>query len=465
MNHFLAIDIGTTDIKFKLFENEKGSLVFKFPVQTYYEGNSVYQRPDEILTTVKKGIRKVLKEKKKINQIAFSTAMHTIIPIQKKNPNLKMYLWSDKQATDIINKFKKTELAREFYYRTGTPIHSMSPFSKILHIKETRPDEFKLISHFQDLKSYLFSELAGENVTDYSNATATGLFNSLDFKWDQDILEYLKINESMLPTCFGPKETFSLLRNTIGLNELEEEIELVLGSSDGCLAALAAYKRTGSCLTVTLGTSGAVRKIVFERKIDWESQQFCYYVTDGIWVIGGATNNGGGVLEWLQNSFYNNKINIYSHLPILLNQMNYKNCLKSLPIFIPYIQGERAPIWDSGATGQLVGLSIKHTQDDIILSVVEGIFFNLKLIYENSFMETQDFLVLSGGVFKIEEFLQLISNIFSKNVCLVEETEPVDGLIDKTEINKELVEIIPQYKKTQYYNERYKTFLKQISNQ
>lgn len=463
MTIFLGIDIGTTAIKFKVYDTMEAKINFSLPVMTYYEENAVYQNPKEILESVKEGIKIVIQQVNTINKIAFSTAMHTIIPRVNQNEELRMYIWSDNQVSEVVKEFKQTKLAEPFYYKTGTPIHAMTPFSKIIFFKQSQPDFFQKISHWQDLKSYIFSELTGNNVTDYSNASATGIFDSLNFEWDKEILAYLELKKESLPRCLSPKESFKILGYQAEELEISPEVEIILGASDGCLAALAAYKKTGGKLTLTLGTSGAIRKLTKQRELNFKSNQFCYYVSENLWVIGGATNNGGKVLEWLQYSFYDNQVDTYSSLAKSLTNMDYK---KKIPVFLPYLQGERAPIWNSEATGELVELSINNTQSDIILSVAEGILFNLKKIYDTlEFKQKEKTLLLSGGFFKTPELIQAVADIFNMNACLSETTEPIDGLFflscDGQLVNEDKLLVVPtlNHQKQQYYEKRYELFI------
>ena len=51
-------------------------------------------------------------------------------------------------------------------------------------------------------------------------------------------------------------------------------------------------------------------------------------------------------------------------------------------MFLPYLDGERTPIWDSSARGIFLGLSLAHTREDLISAVIEGVTLGLKNILE-----------------------------------------------------------------------------------
>ena len=60
-------------------------------------------------------------------------------------------------------------------------------------------------------------------------------------------------------------------------------------------------------LVVTVGTSSAARIIVNKPHIDPGMRTFCYYINNNQWLLGGASNNGGIVLQWLQEDFFHSE--------------------------------------------------------------------------------------------------------------------------------------------------------------
>ncbi len=69
---------------------------------------------------------------------------------------------------------------------------------------------------------------------------------------------------------------------------LKPEVEVMCGASDGCLAAYAGYISTGIRNSLTIGTSAAVRKVSETTVFDDQKQNFCYYLQDDLYVVGGT---------------------------------------------------------------------------------------------------------------------------------------------------------------------------------
>lgn len=104
---------------------------------------------------------------------------------------------------------KHSGMGQRFYEKTGTPLHPMSPISKILWLKAEKPEVFQATRWFIGIKEYILWRLFGEFVVDYSVASATGLFNIREFRWDEEILEFCGITSQMLPLPVNPGKQLS----------------------------------------------------------------------------------------------------------------------------------------------------------------------------------------------------------------------------------------------------------------
>ena len=87
-----------------------------------------------------------------------------------------------------------------------------------------------------------------------------------------------------------------------------KNVPFIIGGSDGAMANLGASDEPGS-LVITIGTSSAARIIVSKPHIDPGMRTFCYYQREHSWLVGGASNNGGIVMQWLQEDFFQSKEN------------------------------------------------------------------------------------------------------------------------------------------------------------
>jgi len=184
------------------------------------------------------------------------------------------------------------------------------------------------------------------------------LFNIHTKKWNAESLELLQITSDKLSQ---PVAVTHCEKNLLPAYQSfwgNGNIPFVIGASDGCLANLGCGAISGKEAAITIGTSGAVRIAASKPFIHPKGKTFSYILTDEIYINGGPTNNGGNVLQWLANIFYEN--DSAENLQKIISLAANENSNAGELIFLPYLYGERAPVWNAHARGIFFGLSALH---------------------------------------------------------------------------------------------------------
>jgi gluconokinase len=93
-------------------------------------------------------------------------------------------------------------------------------------------------------------------------------------------------------------------------------------------------------------------------------------------------------------------------------------------IFLPYILGERAPMWDAAARGLFFGLTINHTRAHIVRAAMEGVVFCVYAIGK-SILEKREIrqIDVTGGFAQSDLWVQILSDVFSLPVKVSETIE------------------------------------------
>ena len=424
MDYYLGIDIGTTSSKaiaFSVTGEVIASCSFDYEMN-HPQPNRSEQNPNEIFEAVLKGIEKVVNEMSRQLPvfISFSAAMHSVIAVDEKGKLLSQcIIWADNRADIIAEKLRNSEKGRRFYSASGVPIHSMSPLCKLLWFKENQPYIFNTAYKFIGIKEYIFYKLFGDFVVDTSIASATGLLNTKTLQWDEEILNFVGITSSRLSEVVttkhllyykGQNSTLSILKN----------VPFVIGASDGALSNLGTGATGKNAMAITIGTSGAARMVVSAPETDSKMRTFCYHLKDDLYIAGGANNNGAVVLQWLKESL----LQTGESYEKLFEQAQAVAAGSEDLIFLPYILGERAPLWNSNAKGVFFGLHIEHTKAHLIRASMEGVIFSLysigKILAENKEITE---LHASGGFAKSTLWLQILADVFNIKVLVSEAVE------------------------------------------
>ena len=425
MDCIITIEIGTGAIRVAAFDL-KGAMLgsSKGAYPTFHaRPDFSEQDPEQIFITMLYILKNFLNEKihpkkHKVVCICFSAAMHSVLPIDKNGVPLgNAMVWSDNRAKKEANELKNSKLGKSLYKVTGTPIHAMSPLNKITWIKNNDKERFNRAQKFISIKTYILQQLTGEYIVDYSIASATGMLNIYTLKWENDALKPAGITKEKLPDLvpvfYTPKKLKKEFQTSLGL---PDKVKLIVGSSDGCMATLGAGVWGDGKATVTLEESGAVRVTGKAALQDDKQRLFNYLITEGHYVSGGPTNNAGSVFEWYAKQFgdFKNAFDLEDCMENLINDAAKVSVGSAGLIFLPYLQGERAPIWNANAKGVYFGLHINHQQQHFVRATIEGILYAIYSIGK-TLQEHRNIKSLSAnGTFASYPFwTQMMADIFN----------------------------------------------------
>jgi gluconokinase len=460
----LGVDIGTTSTKAVLF-TEKGEVI-----QTENIGYPLYtpnistaeQDPEEIFQAVLKAVSNITKKnpQKNISFVSFSSAMHSVIAIDTDDQPLTACItWADNRSEAWTHKIKTELNGHEVYKRTGTPLHPMSPLSKMAWITNDRPEIASKAKKYIGIKEYVFKKFFNQYVVDYSLASAMGMMNLQTLDWDEEALTIAGVSREQLSELVPTTQTFSNcdleLAKQMGI---DPKTPFVIGASDGVLSNLGVNAIRKGEIAVTIGTSGAIRTIIDKPQTDEKGRIFCYALTENHWVIGGPVNNGGMILRWIRDEFASSEIETAKRLGIDPYEVLTKIAERVRPgadglLFHPYLAGERAPLWNPDVRGSFFGLTLSHKKEHMIRAALEGVIYNLYTVFL-ALMECMEGPVTriqaTGGFARSNVWRQMMSDIFESELVVPESYESsclgacilglfATGKIDSFEIASEMI--------------------------
>ncbi|HEY8929949.1 MAG TPA: gluconokinase [Mucilaginibacter sp.] len=423
MQYVLGVDIGTgsvkavaVDLQGKAFADNQLFYAFSAPKPGYHE-----QDPEQLWRAFKDCIRGLVNKIGIPPQaVGLSSAMHSLIPVDEQCDALApMITWADNRAAEIAGRLRATPKGMAIYKATGTPLHAMSPLCKIIWMRENDLALFNRTYKFVSIKEYIWHKLFGEFKIDWAGASSTGLFDIEKRAWHPAAFEMAGITTASLSDAIATnyKRMYSTGKD---LDFLPSGTPFIIGASDGCLANLGSMADRPGIAAVTIGTSGAVRVASNTPLPNEQAMTFSYILDEQTYICGGPINNGGIALQWwLKNMHPNPTTNDYANL--FTQAVTVKPGSDGL-IFLPYLTGERAPIWDSESCGNFFGIKLQHTQAHFSRAVIEGICFALKdvldAVQQNSAPIVQ--INVSGGFTRSELWVQTLSDITGKKLAIVQ---------------------------------------------
>ncbi|MEO5891723.1 MAG: gluconokinase [Ferruginibacter sp.] len=425
MKCIISIEIGTNAVRIFAFDlngSTIGSMKGYYPT-FHSQPDYSEQDPEQIFITMLYVLKNLLNEmihpkKYKVASICFSSSMHSTLAVDKHGiPLGYASTWADNRAKKEAIEIKESPLAEKMYNSTGTPLHPMSTMLKIAWMKKNDQQKFQQAGKFLSIKSYVVHQLTGEYMIDYSLACASGMLNVHKIAWEPEALYFAGISSDKLAQLVPVFATAGTLKkayqNSFGLSA---DTKILIGSSDGCLATLGAGIWNSDKATITIEDSSAVRVVGNKMLYDEKKRIFNYLITEDCFVSGGPSNSGAGTFEWFAKQFgdFATAYDIESCMNTLLLEATKVSTGSGGLLFLPYLLGERAPIWNPDARGMFFGINIKHERPHFIRATIEGILYEIysigKMLNEHRNISA---LSVNGSFATIPFCTQIIADMFN----------------------------------------------------
>jgi gluconokinase len=382
-NVVLGVDIGTTSAKAVAFDvdgRDLGRGETPYPLLEPEPGQAV-QDPgavvDATLAAIRTAAAAARDHSARTVALSFSGAMHSLVGLDADgNALTPLITWADMRATEQAERLRREH--PELHDRTGTPLHPMAPLTKLVWFAENEPATFAAVRRWAGIKELVIARITGAWAVDHSIASGTGLLNLQELDWDSGALAIAGVDAQRLSPLVPTTERLVLGAAPAAELGLEADLPVIVGAGDGPLANLGLGAVRPGVAACSIGTSGALRLMVERPAVDPRRSVFCYALTPGRWVIGGAINNGGVVLRWAGEALAPD-LGGHSEAQLLALAERVPAGSEGL-IMLPYLLSERAPHWSSDPRGAYVGLTRHHGRGHLVRAALEGVCQQLALV-------------------------------------------------------------------------------------
>ncbi|GAA3937694.1 gluconokinase [Actinoplanes auranticolor] len=321
--------------------------------------------------------------------VSLSAFLHALVPMDADGtPRGPLITWADNRAAGQSDRIVASGRAKQLQARTGTPVHPMSPLTKLAWWGATDPAVVRDTPRWGGVKEVVLAGLADEGfLLDLSVASGTGMYDIHERRWDPEALELAGVREAQLAEVVPTTRQLRLKREVAVAAGLPPELPLIIGAADGPLANLGVGATPVGVAAVSLGTSGALRTVVHGPTADKAGRLFCYALTEDRWVVGGAINNAGSVVRWAGQTFAGGFDRPTAEgedadvrdAALLTEAAGVAPGSEGL-LCLPYLLGERAPWWRGGMRGAYIGLRREHGRAHLVRAAVEGVCQQLALV-------------------------------------------------------------------------------------
>ncbi|MBN1148262.1 MAG: xylulokinase [Anaerolineales bacterium] len=434
MNYLLGIDLGTTGLKVSLFTEDGiliGSQSCEYPLLTPQAGY-VEQDPQAWwggFTKAAQRLKQAFPEPfERISGIGLCGQMHTQVYLDKDDRLLRPAItWMDQRSSEIVARIQADQAAWELIYQETANYPSTTYTAlQVKWVQENQPEIWRQTRTILVAKDYLKYRLTGVKATDFAEASGTLLFDVRNEHWSAAAYDYFGIPMDLFPTVGPSDDVIGLVTRQASLETgIKEGTPVVNGSSDNAASALGAGMARSGQVTLIIGTAGVVSVCSDRPLLDRAGRTLCWhYCLPQHWITLGITQTAGESLEWFKNAFDSQEDSQASSGDIF---NRYNQAVSQVPdgsggvIFLPYLNGERTPYWDSAARGVFFGLNLATQKAHFIKAIMEGVCFALR-----NNIETIEALGIQisevravGGGLKSPVWLETLGKILRKPVATV----------------------------------------------
>jgi len=291
-------------------------------------------------------------------------------------------------------------------------------------IQENEPQVWSATRHVLVAKDFLKYRLTGAMAIDFAEASGTLLFNVAEQRWSDAMFDLFGIPRSALPEA-APSDTQigEVTAEASRITGIRVGTPVVNGSSDNSAAALGAGMVCSGQVTLIIGTAGVITVCSDKPLPDARDRTLCWnYCLRDRWVSLGITQTAGESLNWFKNAFdareTTGRGDIFEE---------YNNAVRTVPagceglVFLPYLNGERTPYWDSTARGVYFGVGLNTGKGHFVRAIMEGVSFALRHCVETveSLGIKVDQIQAVGGGLKSPAWLEILSHVMRRPIRTV----------------------------------------------
>jgi gluconokinase len=406
----LVLEASTSSAKAMVYDADKGVVALhSTPYGAQINDVATHDADGELEVLLQLG-RKAA-QGRDIAAISLVGTWHSLLLADREmRPKSRIYTWAYMGAALVAAALRRDEeKTARLYHKTGCMVNAIYPAYKLMKLRQDGAlGRDTLICSQAD---YIYYHLTGERAISQSIASGTALLNIHTLRWDEEMLDLAGICEEQLPPVFPHTHTAPLCEAAAQALGIAPGIPVAVGNSDGALNQVGAGALRSGVMTLSVGTSGALR-MAFERPVIPKTPStWCYYAP-GKWLSGAATNGATNCVDWFLKNNLGGRVS-FSEIEAQMPEdtLDY-------PVFLPFLYGERCPGWQDERTGAFCGVKGAHSAGHLYRAVLEGVLFNIYHCYQilTEVGGVPDKICVSGGILNSDRWTRMLSDILQREL-------------------------------------------------
>ncbi|MCK6578732.1 MAG: carbohydrate kinase [Anaerolineae bacterium] len=358
----------------------------------------------------------------------------TLLPVDRAcKPLTPAMIWLDRRGEAETEALRGLSQAEALVNLAANPLDAAYITPKLRWLQAHHPAIFDAAHQFLTCSGFLTARLTGVFTCDYTQAYGYHCFDMRNARWDEAAAHLLDIPLEKLPPLHAPTDVVGVLMPSaaqeIGLNP---GVPVIAGCLDAASGALGAgVTRLGQ--TNEQGGQAGGFAVSLDRVVVEPQLIFSHHVLPGQYLLQAGTV-GGGSLGWFRDVFGQIEVDAAALLGVSPFELLSAQAKAAPPgangvIWLPYMAGERTPLWSSTARGALFGMSYATTRADVLRAIMEGAAF---AVYDNMRLAAEKGVTISeclgsGGATSSAVWCQIKADIYGVPLIVARRTDEGEG--------------------------------------
>ena len=431
----IAVDVGTTALKLAAVDRSMSivaSVSKPYPT-SFPQSGWAEQNPEEWWGAFALAIKDLKKKIPALNDragaLVFAAQMCGVIAVDESGKPLRpAIIWLDKRAGHLMRQalrgipmlfgYGAYGLLSSIFWTNGAPsLNGMDPPAKMMWLKKHEPKVWEKTHKLLDVKDWLVHRASNKFVTTADSANLTWMMNTRQGQeaWSTKLMKRYGVPREKLPEIVsGQMSPGGLTAKAAKEVGLYEGLPILAGLGDVCAAALGSGAVNDGELHISIGTSAWIGGFFKSRRLSAsEAYATILCPIENRPLLIATQETASACLDWLAKIIGDEPVAVVSEQ-------------QTLPLFLPWLAGERVPVDDNRLRGAFLGLNLQHDRASLYAAVMEGIALNLRWamssVRKQRGVQLQSHMVLVGGGANNAALAQVLADCLQ--IDLVTNTAP-----------------------------------------
>ena len=434
-SYLLGIDYGTGSAKACLINEGAEVLAYAnhvYDIITEHPGWSEHNAKEYwpiACKLVKQCIAKAGISASEIAGIAVSSALPSMVMVDNQGEVIhNAYNLMDRRAGKQAETIRERLTAERIFEVTANRLEDQPMLVSLLWEKQNRLESYRKIHKIMTIDGYIAYKLTGKFTINYSAAAFLGVAYDIRKKIvRKEMLDQIGIDNDLIPEFFSSTTIIgSVTEKAARESGLAKGIRVAAGQVDCNAGWIGGGAVNPGEIQMNLGTCGNFG-IIHKDDQFFDSMIACDYTVDNTYITIPTTTTGGQALRYIRDNYSQAEVAAEPLAGIDAYEMLNYQAEQIKPgsdglIVLPYLMGERTPLWDNNARGAIFGLSLIHTKAHIVRATMEAVAFALydsfRIIRESG-KQLKYPIVLNEGGAKSRLWREIITDVFNVPTTMV----------------------------------------------